>query len=93
MNSRLVSDTEAVKACYQFAEDHRIIVEHSCSAGLAAVYEGYEQRLVAVEYTNLWCSKLKDLDLSKGLVIVVCGGSVVNFELLEAWLKQFNIRK
>jgi L-serine/L-threonine ammonia-lyase len=77
VHSRVVSDLETVKACYQFAEDHRILVEPSCGAGLAAVYE----------------SKLKDLELSEGLVIIVCGGSIVNFELLEGWLKQFNIRK
>lgn len=34
----IVTDREAVAACRRFADDHRVLVEPSCGAGLAAVY-------------------------------------------------------
>jgi L-serine/L-threonine ammonia-lyase len=40
--SQVVSDTQAVSACLQFARDHRILVEPACGASLAVVYEPVE---------------------------------------------------
>ncbi|MBF0227383.1 MAG: pyridoxal-phosphate dependent enzyme [Desulfobacterales bacterium] len=37
--SHVVSDREALDACFQFSQDHRILVEPACGASLAAVYE------------------------------------------------------
>ena len=37
--SLVVSDLQAVDACLQFADDHRLLVEPACGAALAAVYE------------------------------------------------------
>lgn len=34
----VVSDRDAVEACLRFADDHRVLVEPSCGAALAAVY-------------------------------------------------------
>jgi len=39
VTSWLCSDRQAVDACLRFADDHRIVVEPSCGAALAAVYE------------------------------------------------------
>jgi len=36
--SHVVSDTDAVNACYDFLHDHRILVEPACGATLSAVY-------------------------------------------------------
>lgn len=38
--SCVVTDEEAVNGCYRFLEDHRIMVEPACGAGLSTVYEG-----------------------------------------------------
>jgi L-serine/L-threonine ammonia-lyase len=35
---QLVTDDEALEACRRFADDHRLLVEPSCGAALAAVY-------------------------------------------------------
>jgi L-serine/L-threonine ammonia-lyase len=49
-----VTDAEAVAACRRFANDHRVLVEPSCGAALAAVYaaaeplQGKERVLVIV---------------------------------------------
>jgi len=40
IRSVLVSDKEAVDACFSFLTDHRILVEPACGAALAAIYAG-----------------------------------------------------
>jgi len=36
----IVSDREALDACLQFADDHRVVVEPACGAALALAYKG-----------------------------------------------------
>lgn len=36
--SELVTDSEAVQACKQFTDDHRVMTEPACGAGLACLY-------------------------------------------------------
>jgi L-serine/L-threonine ammonia-lyase len=38
VRSHLVTDLEALEACYRFLDDHRIMVEPACGATLSAVY-------------------------------------------------------
>jgi L-serine/L-threonine ammonia-lyase len=40
IRSVLVSDKEAVEACFAFLNDHRVLVEPACGVGLAAIYAG-----------------------------------------------------
>jgi len=40
ITSHLVSDRQALDACKQFLDDHRILVEPACGATLAAAYQG-----------------------------------------------------
>lgn len=35
-----VTDASAIRACLQFADDHRVVTEPACGAALAFVYEG-----------------------------------------------------
>ena len=37
-----VTDQQAVSACAQFLDEHRILVEPACGAAIATVYAGYE---------------------------------------------------
>lgn len=37
--SHVVTDKDAVDACYRFLEDHKLMVEPACGASLAAVYQ------------------------------------------------------
>lgn len=37
---RVVTDQEALDACLQFADDHRVVVEPACGAALALAYKG-----------------------------------------------------
>jgi L-serine/L-threonine ammonia-lyase len=75
--SAICTDAEAVNACWQFAQDHRILVEPACGAALAVMYS---ERLRALVLP----------DIAKGpIVIEVCGGSGVNVELMTQWKKDF----
>lgn len=47
--SELVTDAEAVRACRQFADDHRVVTEPACGASLACFYE---QKAVVKPYRN-----------------------------------------
>ena len=50
----VVSDAQAVNAVFQFADDHRVLVEPACGAALAVVYDknpelmNYEKILIVV---------------------------------------------
>ncbi len=68
--SAVVSDKQATDACARFADEHRVLVEPSCGAALAAVYD---DRVLG-----------KPLFLQKPIVIA-CGGNAVSLELINAW--------
>ncbi len=38
--SHVVTDANAINACYSFLEDHRTLVEPACGASLSAIYNG-----------------------------------------------------
>lgn len=52
VQSLLVSDEQAVRACARFLHDHRILVEPACGAALAAVYD---QVVPAAEIVVIVC--------------------------------------
>jgi len=72
--SHLVTDKMAVKACVRFASDHRVMVEPSCGAGLAIVYEKLPV-LMDILATQ------KD----PVVLLEVCGGNMVNLDTLKEW--------
>ena len=59
----VTTDEVATRACATFLDDHRVLVEPACGAGLAAVYEQSPQ------LTSL------NLSTSDTVVVEVCGGS------------------
>lgn len=67
----ICSDAQAVDACWEFARDHRVLVEPACGAALATVY--------SVEFHE----KLQDIE--GPIVIEICGGSGVTIDLLQQW--------
>jgi len=71
----VVSDRVAVNACLRFADEHRIIVEPSCGAGLAALYEKTE------ELTNL---------NPDSIVVIVCGGNMATTDFLKELASKLN---
>lgn len=72
MNSLLVSDEESIEAILKIVDQHRMLVEMSCSASLAAIYNGSVERLL----------KSKNI-LSGDIVVILCGGSGINMKILN----------
>ena len=71
-----VTDREAKDACIQFANEERFLVEPACGAALCAVYSS---------------GVIEDLKEKLGdgpVVIIVCGGNIINLELLQEWVKE-----
>ena len=77
VSSVVVSDAQAVKACIQFANEERMLVEPACGAALAVAYEGLLTKLIP-DFSEKSC-----------VVLVVCGGSNVSLQHLEEWKNQF----
>ncbi|KAG7363410.1 pyridoxal-5'-phosphate-dependent enzyme subunit beta [Nitzschia inconspicua] len=75
--SAVCTDAEAIDACVQFAQDHRLLVEPACGAALAVAYS---ERL-----RHMYLS-----DVTAGpIVLEVCGGSGVNIELMHQWKEDY----
>lgn len=68
-----VSDHEALTACALALDEHRVLVEPACGAALAV--------LTAERYRPLFAQHAS-------VVVVLCGGSGVSWEIMEAWRAQ-----
>ena len=73
VTSVLCNDAEAVDACWKLSQDHRWLIEPACGAALAAAY------------SDRLRTKLLEVSGEGPIVIVVCGGSGVNVDLLKQW--------
>ena len=71
--THVVSDGDAVRACLNFADERRVLVEPACGAALACVY-GDDVPAV-----------LRD---RRCVVVEVCGGAVINMEQMNAWARE-----
>jgi len=71
-----VSDKEAASATMTFLDHNRLLVEASCGAGLAALYEKKPE--------------LMELAPSSA-VVIICGGNGITFDDLITWKKQFDL--
>jgi len=69
----VVTDKEALSALLAFEIDHKVLVEPSCAAGLAILYDKEKKYLKQIG------------DLSNGILMVVCGGNMVNSDMIKMW--------
>ena len=82
--SGVVSDRSAVKSCLRFADDHRMLVEPACGAGLSSIY--------ADDFCNTDPPLKRIPQANKNpVVMVVCGGDIVSLDLLQKWKCDFSI--
>jgi len=82
VKSVTVTDRSAVESVIKFSEDHRILVEPACGAGLSVVYEKMEPLMNILEN-----SKEKE----PTIIVIICGGNMTNLTLIDGWKKQFSI--
>jgi L-serine/L-threonine ammonia-lyase len=69
----VVSDAEAIAACKRFANEDRFLVELSCGVCPAVVYGGKLKELVP------------GLNKNSVIVLVICGGANISYEILEQY--------
>lgn len=75
--SVVVSDKMAVDACLKFVDDERVLVEPSCGAGIACVYDRIPE-----------LKKLINGKKDATVVLIVCGGSCTSYDELKQWEKK-----
>ncbi|KAI8815258.1 putative L-serine ammonia-lyase [Cladochytrium replicatum] len=76
IRSVVVTDKDAVLGVVKFAEEMRMLVEPACGAGLSLMFSDDKPTCL---------SDVLPLGLNSTVVFVVCGGSSVNFELIQKW--------
>lgn len=77
--SVVVSDADAAHACINFARDHKLLIEAACGTALAPLYNGDIKKI------------LPGLNASSTIVVVVCGGTAISWNILEEYSKKFGI--
>ncbi|RDW64829.1 tryptophan synthase beta subunit-like PLP-dependent enzyme [Coleophoma cylindrospora] len=80
--SATLSDAEAAMGSVDFADDERILVESACGATLATAYNGMIR-------TQLFPEDSDEQFKERSVVLVVCGGSAVNIELLHTYRETY----
>ncbi|KAJ7309618.1 hypothetical protein JRQ81_007672 [Phrynocephalus forsythii] len=80
--SWVLDDVEAVKAIERFLDDERMLVEAACGAPLAFLYSGYFRQLQEEGHLS------RPLD---SVVLVVCGGTGIKMEILQAMKSQLGM--
>jgi L-serine/L-threonine ammonia-lyase len=77
VSSWVTTDAAAVRACGTFLDDHRVMVEPACGAGLAAVYEK-----VGI---------LADRHPDDTILVEVCGGALMDSATLATMRAHFDV--
>ncbi|KAH6892118.1 tryptophan synthase beta subunit-like PLP-dependent enzyme [Thelonectria olida] len=83
LQSVVVSDADAAMSCVRFADDARHLVEAACGATLAPVYRGDLRGLLGMQGVS------DDEWSRKHVVLIVCGGSNVTLDMLEAYKEKY----
>lgn len=82
--SAVVTDEEAVSAMSRFLDDERMLVESACGATIATAYNGDLRRYLGDGLTDeQWAAK--------NVVLIVCGGSNINLEMLQKYKADFGV--
>lgn len=79
-----VTDADAVMGSARFLDDARMLVEVACGATIATVYNGALRRHLG--------KGLGDAEWAeKNVVVIVCGGSNINVELLQKYREEYGV--
>lgn len=78
VRSVVLDDAEAAMGCWRLADDERILVELSCGVSVAPCYDGRLEEAMG-----------RKVGADEIVVIVLCGGSTVTFDMLAQWRDEF----
>ena len=82
--SIVVTDADAIAACVHFADEHKVLTEPACGAALAAVRTPVYREMIMKSITKV-SSSSENQRPQKDVVVIVCGGSIVNLDLMSKW--------
>lgn len=82
LSTVIQSDSLAGSSCWQFKRDHNLMVELSCGAALSLAY--HSDRLLPAVLATFQEPKKR-----KTIVIVVCGGSKVDQNMLDGYEREY----
>lgn len=74
-----ITDADAAASCIYFARDHKLLIEAACGAALAPLYNGKIKEI------------LPNLTKDSTLIIIICGGTSVSWEILESYSRTYNV--
>jgi len=74
----VVTDKDTVKAVINISRDHNLLLEPSCGAGVSLLY-----------CEDLKSNIQKYLGEDKLIVVIICGGNMVNLNLIRQWEETF----
>lgn len=82
--SIVVSDADTVMAASRFLDDARILAEPACGATIAPAYTGGLRKHLGMDLSDQqWAAS--------NIVLVVCGGSNINLEILLKYRQKFGV--
>ncbi|KAI1084112.1 L-serine dehydratase [Whalleya microplaca] len=84
LTSVVITDRDAVMGSVKFADDARMLVEVSCGATIAIVYNGVLKEAMGKGLSDEEWSR-------KNVVVVVCGGSNVSLEGLRTYQETYKV--
>jgi len=94
-HSVLVTDVQAVRACQEFADNERVLVEAACGAGLAVVSDKkfFENEILAKWRENVKSDDKLSLVDPKDILVEVCGGNLIDTSMLKEYKKMKEPKK
>lgn len=78
-HSTIITDKDAVQACVNIAEQHKMLVEPACGTALAPIYNGTIKQM------------LPNLKPTDKVIVVLCGGTAISFDILKKYCEEFDI--
>lgn len=78
----IVSDRDAISACVNLADDHRLLVAPACGAAMAGIYGDTIPKLQKA-------GKLPEN--LRNIVVIVCGGNGINLDTIQKWKKEYDL--
>jgi len=94
-HSVLVTDVQAVRACQEFADNERVLVEAACGAGLAVVSDKkfFENEILAKWRENVKSDDKLSLVDPQDILVEVCGGNLIDTSMLKEYKKMKEPKK
>jgi L-serine/L-threonine ammonia-lyase len=79
VRNMVLSDAEAAMGCWRLADEERMLVEPACGVNVALCYGNRLKKALG-----------RPLRLEDVAVIVVCGGSNVSTDMINAWREEYS---